>query len=196
VRTFLGLVLAVVIALAQAPAPGTAAAGPRTDALTTLRRVPSRTVWLRDVRRAMKRHHARRYLDRRAAASHGRRLAVTLDIDNTVRQTYFHRGAIPEMLRFTGFARTRHVVVLFNTARSVSRRRATRRVLHREGFRWNGLCMRRRGERAAHSKLRCRRAFRSHGYVLIEVIGNSRIDLRGRGYERGIKLPSYGGRLR
>jgi len=156
--------------------------------------VPSKQQWLRDVHTAMTKSGARAYLLRRAASGQ-KRLALNLDIDNTVNETHFRGRAIPEMLAFTRLAHRHGVAVLFNTGRRTRLRTATLALLRRDGFRVDGLCMRRAGEGLVHSKKRCRRQYAAQGWRLIENIGNNPTDLRGHGYERGVLLPNYGGRL-
>lgn len=160
-----------------------------------VKKVPSRQQWLHDIHRILKRHHARRYIVRRASSAHHHKLALNLDIDNTVHATYYGGGAIPEMLALTRLAHRHHVAVMFNTGRAGTIREQTRAMLHRDGFGYRRLCMRHHGERLVHSKVRCRRKFRRAGWTLIENIGNSPTDLVGGGYERGIRLPNYGSAL-
>ena len=85
--------------------------------------------------------------------------------------------------------------ILYNTGREDRIRRRTLALLHRDGLPVDGLCMRRSGENLVHSKQRCRDEYARSGWTLVENIGNNPTDLAGDGYELGIMLPNYGGRL-
>lgn len=160
------------------------------------RPLPSEDGWNTDVRQAMA--GGQRYLDRRAdrGADPGKRLAINLDIDNTSLATHYDAGtATPRVLRFATKADNLGMAVLFNTARPRSDMRRTAGVLRRAGYTVTRMCGRKRGEEVVHSKKRCRRVFRDACYTLVANVGNRSTDLEGRGYEKGYKLPSYGGRL-
>ena len=55
--------------------------------------------------------------------------------------------------------------------------------------------MHRHGVTTVAGKQTCRQHFAGEGYLLVENIGNRSTDFVGAGYERGYKLPDYGGRL-
>lgn len=164
-------------------------AAPPADAST----LPSRSQWQADVRQAMRGSVA--YLDERVPQG-GRPLAIVLDIDNTSLATHY---AWPEPVRPTRrFARHAHdlrVGVFFVTGRYQDSLRSARRALKRAGYPITGMCGRRHGEGLAHSKQRCRRQLTRDGWRIIANVGNRRSDLVGGNYERGFRLPSYGGKL-
>jgi hypothetical protein len=54
------------------------------------------------------------------------------------------------------------------------------------------VCLRRKGERLAAGKQRCRDGFAAEGYTLIANVGNNDTDFEGDGYERAYRLPNYG----
>jgi hypothetical protein len=157
-------------------------------------RIPSKKRWLRDVHKALHKAHARHYASVRAQSGEAK-LAINFDIDNTVIASHFGGGAIPEMLRFTRFAHRLGYAILFNTGRNESARAKTLAELRRNHFRVDGLCMRQTGERLVPSKKRCRREYIQQGFTLVENVGNSPSDMQGRGYERRVRLPNYGGRI-
>jgi hypothetical protein len=72
---------------------------------------------------------------------------------------------------------------------------AARRQLERAGFRVSRICGRVRGERLAHSKVRCRKRFVDEGYTLIANVGNRDTDFAGGYYERAFRLPNYHNQL-
>ena len=77
--------------------------------------LPSKDRWLADTRAAM--YGSRAYVGDRVDRG-GRRLAVNLDIDNTSLATHYAKGtAVPVVLRFARYARSRGVTLLFNTGR-------------------------------------------------------------------------------
>jgi len=154
--------------------------------------LPSRQTWLADVHTAMT--GSRIYLKNRADGS-DERLALNLDIDNTSLATAYGGGAIPEMLKFTRFAQRHHVAVLFNTGQKEGLRSATVRLLRDADYSFDELCMRPAGGALAAHKRACRAHFADEGYTVIENIGNRSTDLVGGGYEKGYKLPDYGGLL-
>lgn len=155
-------------------------------------RLPRERTWRNDVAEAMA--GSQRFLERRA--ENGRRLAINLDIDNTALATEYDTGnATQRVLRFARKAHRLDIAVFFNTARPRSDVRRTARVLRRAGYTVDDICGRRSGESRVHSKKRCRRGFRDHGFRLIANVGNNRSDFRGGGYDRAYRLPNYGGRL-
>jgi predicted secreted acid phosphatase len=155
--------------------------------------LPSRAQWQADVRHAMQGSVA--FLDHRVPQGGGR-LAVVLDIDNTSLATHY---AWPQPVRPTlRFARHAHALgvgVFFVTGRYQDSLRGARRALKHAGYTVTGMCGRRHGEALAHSKQRCRRQLTENGWRIIADVGNRRSDFTGGDYERGFRLPSYGGRL-
>ena len=157
--------------------------------------LPGKDAWLADVAATLDRSHAREYLLQRARSGGGR-LAINLDIDNTVNETHYSgSGAIPSMGDLIEQAHRLGYGILYNTGREDRIRRRTLALLHRDGLPVDGLCMRRSGENLVHSKQRCRDEYARSGWTLVENIGNNPTDLAGDGYELGIMLPNYGGRL-
>jgi hypothetical protein len=194
VRSALASLAAVVLLLAGSSAVLPDPASARIAAPTPHPRhgLPSKEQWLADVHTAMT--GSRIYLKSRADGSE-ERLALNLDIDNTALATAYGGGAIPEMLKFTRFAQRHHVAVLFNTGRAERLRPSTLRLLTDAGYRFDELCMRPADGALAAHKQACRAHFADEGYTLIENIGNRSTDLVGGGYEKGFKLPDYGGLL-
>ena len=166
--------------------------GRTVESSTTL---PSKGVWLADVVATLERSRASQYLLQRARSGDGR-LAINLDIDNTVNETHYSgSGAIASMADLIDEAHRLGYGILYNTGREERIRRRTLALLHRDGLPVDGLCMRRSGEGLVHSKQRCRDEYARAGWTLIENIGNNPTDLAGDGYELGIMLPNYGRRL-
>lgn len=155
--------------------------------------LPSASQWRADVRHVM--HGSNAYLDRRVERGGGP-LAIVLDIDNTSLASHY---AWPEPVRPTlRFARHAHALgvgVFFVTGRYQDDLRGARRALRNAGYTITGMCGRRHGESLPHGKQRCRRQIARHGWRIIANVGNRRTDLVGGGYERGYRLPNYGGRL-
>ncbi|WP_134767869.1 HAD family acid phosphatase [Nocardioides sp. 1609] len=157
--------------------------------------LPSADRWRADVREAMA--GSRAYLAERAAtAAPGERLAINLDVDNTMLATEYAAGEpVRPVLRLARTARRLGIAVLVNTARDESQRARTARNLAEAGYVIDGLCLRQRGTGAADGKQRCRASFADLGYVLVANVGNHPHDFTGGGYERAYRLPRYGGRL-
>jgi HAD superfamily, subfamily IIIB (Acid phosphatase) len=154
---------------------------------------PSQERWLADTRSAM--DGSRAYLADRVDRG-GRRLAVNLDIDNTALATYYAPGtAVPAVLRFARYARSRGVVLLFNTGRERGRLAGITRTLRRAGYDVREVCGRRAGERLVHGKQRCRTHFADEGWTVVANVGNRDTDFVGGSAGRAFRLPSYGGRL-
>jgi predicted secreted acid phosphatase len=188
VSLLVSLVVVLVPASSQArvqPAHGRAA-------VTAERTVPTKDQWLADVHRAM--IGARKYVKERVASG-DTQLAINFDIDNTVLETYYGGGAIPQMLKFTQFAQRHGVGVLFNTGRVASMHDSTLAQLTANGYVVDGLCLRNQGETLPHGKQRCRQQYVDAGWTLIENIGNRPTALAGGNYEKAFKLPDYGGVL-
>jgi hypothetical protein len=154
-------------------------------------RLPSKDQWLRDVAATLDKAEARDYLTERAGSGE-KKLAINLDIDNTVHETYYNGGVIPAMHDLLQYAHSLGYGILFNTGRMDGNRAATLALLQRDGLPVDGLCMRRRGEKLAASKQRCREEYAQDGWALVENIGNMPTDFTGTGYELGVMLPRYG----
>jgi hypothetical protein len=154
--------------------------------------LPTKAQWQADVRRAMTGSIG--YLDRRVPQ--GGRLAITLDIDNTSLATeYAWPRPVRPTLRFARHAHELGVDVFFVTGRYAGTLRSARAALKAAGYPIRWMCGRERGESLAHSKQRCRARIAAKGWTIVANVGNRRSDLIGGDYERGFKLPSYGGRL-
>ena len=155
--------------------------------------LPSKSQWRADVREAM--HGSVTYLDQRVAEG-GRPLAIVLDIDNTsLASHYGWPEPVRPTLRFARHAHALGVGVFFVTGRYQDSLGGARRALRKAGYTVTGMCGRRHGETLTHSKQRCRRQLTRAGWRIIANVGNRRTDLVGGNYERGYRLPSYGGRL-
>ena len=155
--------------------------------------LPSKSQWLADVRAAMRGSLA--YLDERTTPD-SRRLAIVLDIDNTSLATeYAWPRPVRPTLRFARHADALGVDVFFVTGRYAGTLRSARRALRAAGYPIRWMCGGERGESLRHSKQRCRAQITAKGWTIIANVGNRRSDLVGGNYERGFKLPSYGGRL-
>jgi hypothetical protein len=155
--------------------------------------LPSRTQWQADVRQAMR--GSVPYLEARARRGGGP-LAIVLDIDNTSLATeYAWPRPVRPTLRFARRAQDLGVRVFFVTGRYRGTLASPRRALKRAGYPITGMCGRQQGESLRHSKQRCRREITDRGWTIIANVGNRRSDLAGGNYERGFRLPSYGGRL-
>jgi predicted secreted acid phosphatase len=141
-------------------------------------------------------HGANAYLDHRVTRPGSRRLAIVLDIDNTsLASHYAWPRPVRPTLRFARHADALGVGVFFVTGRYQDSLRSARRALRQAGYPITGMCGRRHGEALAHSKQRCRRQLTRAGWRIVANVGNRRSDLVGGDYERGFRLPSYGGRL-
>lgn len=155
--------------------------------------LPSQDQWLSDTRTAM--YGSRAYVADRVDQG-GRRLAVNFDIDNTSLATSYAEGtAVPVVLRFARYARSRGVTLLFNTGRLRGHTAGVARSLRRVGYDVEEICARATGEALVHSKQRCRAHFKAEGYTLIANVGNRDTDFVGSGYGRAFKLPDYNGQL-
>lgn len=155
--------------------------------------LPSKARWHADVRQAMQ--GSIPYLEARAARDGGR-LAIVLDIDNTSLATeYDWPRPVRPTLRFARHADRLGMGVFFVTGRHRGTLANPRRELRRAGYEVTGMCGRGRGESLVHSKRRCRRQIAAKGWTIVANVGNHRSDLVGGDYERGFRLPSYGGRL-
>ncbi len=146
---------------------------------------------MRDVGASLTNAGARDYLAQRARSGE-KRLAINLDIDNTVHETYFNGGVIPPMYDLLRYAHELGYAILFNTGRMEGNRAATLSLLRNDGLPVDGLCMRRSGEKLTSSKQRCRAEYARAGWTLVENIGNMSTDFAGTGYELGVVLPRYG----
>jgi predicted secreted acid phosphatase len=157
------------------------------------REVPGKDQWLSDTRVAM--YGSRAYVEDRVQSG-GRKLAVNLDIDNTSLATYYAKGAaVPVVLRFARYARSRGVTLLFNTGRERGQLAGVARSLRRVGYAVGEICGRKAGERLVQGKQRCRRHFVAEGYTIIANVGNRDTDFTGGDYERAFRLPNYGNQL-
>lgn len=155
--------------------------------------LPSKAQWQADVRQAMR--GSIDYLDRRVPRGGGP-LAIVLDIDNTSLATHYSwPDPVRPTLRFARHGHRLGVGVFFVTGRYQDGLVSVRRALERAGYPVTGMCGRRHGEGLAHGKQRCRRQITRSGWRIIADVGNRRSDLVGGNYERGFRLPSYGGRL-
>jgi len=183
----------------SASATARARTAPALRAAPTLRAasgLPSRDAWLADVRQAME--GSGRYLDRRKSwARPGAKLAMVLDIDNTSLQTHYDWPA--PLIRMRGLSRHAQQLgmqVFFVTGRlrgaAVD---SAKRALTHGGYKYAGVCGRKKGEGLVHSKTRCRRAIAAQGFKIVINLGNRSTDLQGPYFEKGYKLPDYGGRL-
>ncbi|MGK5641859.1 HAD family acid phosphatase [Streptomyces sp. URMC 126] len=180
--------LAALAALAlPLAAPGTAGAarpGPDAD-------VPDYRTWQADVREAV--DPVIPWL-RERTAGRGGKPAVVLDIDNTALETYYHPGRANEpVLRVARWAREHKVAVLFVTARTSSS--SARKDLTAAGYPVDAICTREHGESKSEGKERCREELTEGGFRITANIGNRSTDFEGGYYEKGFKLPDYGGRL-
>ncbi|HEX7739095.1 MAG TPA: HAD family acid phosphatase, partial [Marmoricola sp.] len=162
---------AALVAVTLLTGPTTAPAHGQGAHAATAAKLPTRKQWLRDIHRILHERHARRYIARRAASPSHNKLALNLDIDNTVHATSFGGGPIPEMLALTRFAHKHGVAIMFNTGRRNDERNQTRSLLRNDGYRFRTLCMRHPHEALVHSKQRCRKKFERRGWTLIENIG-------------------------
>lgn len=158
--------------------------------VSSSRALPSREAWLRDVAATLAKSRVRDYLHYRASGG-GDKLAINLDIDNTVNQTRFRGAAVPPMASLIAEAHRLGYGILFNTGRDEKIRGNTLALLRHDGYPVDGLCMRRSGEPIAHSKQRCRDEYARRGWTLVANIGNTPPDMAGDGFEMGVPLPNY-----
>ncbi len=162
-------------------------------------RLPSKAQWNRDVATAMT--GGMRYLRKRAEkAAPGKRLALNLDIDNTMLASHYAKGTpTGAVFRFVERARQLDIAILVNTARGQDQRAATMRELRSAGYvgaaGFDGLCMRGKHQRAPQSKPGCRARFVRQGYRLIANVGNRATDFVGGDYDRAFRLPNYGNQI-
>lgn len=180
------LLLLPVLLLPIGPGP-VAAAGPQP--------LPTAAEWRADVKDVMSGSAA--YLKaRKKRAKPKAKLAINLDIDNTMLATQYDPGApVRPVLAFARTARRLGIKVFVNTARRASLRDATLEELANAGFEVDGICLRRRGTDAADSKPKCRARFRQQGFKLVANVGNNPTDFSGGGYEKAYRLPNYDGQL-
>lgn len=158
-----------------------------------VQKLPSQAQWRDDVREVMS--GSTGYLQHRVAQGQ-RRLAINVDIDNTMLATEYRPGAPVKPVRhFTRLAREQGVKVLVNSARRPSQLARTKRELADAGYRVDEICLGRNGLSLAEGKQRCRRHFVSEGYTLIANVGNRATDFEGGNYERAYRLPNYHNRL-
>lgn len=157
--------------------------------------LPPESTWKADVRQAMK--GSRTYLVKRADRRQpGEKLAINLDIDNTMLATGYSPGdPVGPTLAFATRARAEGMKVFVNTARAASRRAETLDQLAAAGYEIDGLCMARPGTTVAQDKQHCRTTFRQRGFTLVANVGNSKTDFQGGGYEKAYRLPNYDGQL-
>lgn len=183
--------IALLAALAGVALPVASPAGDVPAEAAASQDVPGYATWQADVHRAVA--PAIPWLRERTAAG-GRKLAVVLDIDNTALETYYHPGAANKpVLKVARWANEHNVSVLFVTARTSSS--SARRQLRDAGYPVDAMCTREHGEGKAEGKKRCRAELTRSGYTITANIGNSSTDFEGGSYEKGFKLPSYGGAL-
>ncbi|MFF4160299.1 HAD family acid phosphatase [Streptomyces sp. NPDC001678] len=180
--------LAALAAVAlQAGVLGTAT----TAAAASGRGVPGYRTWQNDVNQAIA--PAIPWLRDRIAKG-GDNPAIVLDIDNTSLETYYHEGqANKPVLKVAQWAHEHNVSVLFVTARSSSS--SARQQLADAGYPVDAICTREHGEEKGEGKERCREELTRDGYTITANIGNRPTDFEGGYYEKGFKLPDYGGRL-
>ncbi|MCW2608125.1 MAG: hypothetical protein JWO60_2818, partial [Frankiales bacterium] len=127
----------------------------------------------------------------------GEKLAVNLDIDNTMLASGYAPGdPVGPTLAFATRARAEGMKVFVNTARINTRRAETIAELQDAGYQVDGICLRKDGESTLSSKKRCRASFRARGFTLVANVGNSRTDFQGGGFEKAYRLPNYDGQLK
>ncbi|GAA5141592.1 HAD family acid phosphatase [Nocardioides marinquilinus] len=183
VAALVALLLLAPTATAVAPAP---------------RPLPPESQWRAAVHEVM--DGGRAYLTRRAErAPRGARLAINLDIDNTMLATHYAEGRPIRAVRsFVRHARDLGMLVYVNTARRPDRRAETHAELARAGYDVDRICMRPR-KGLARSKATCRARLHDAGFTIVANLGNRPTDFelnRGRAaYERAFRLPHYGKQL-
>lgn len=157
--------------------------------------LPSRATWLKATEKAMVGSRAA-LADRVDDARKGERLAIVMDIDNTSLQSHYaYPRAVPAVLRYATYARSRGVSVMFATGRSSSQMTGVADKLRAAGYDFTSICTRRSGESLAQGKVRCRAGFQQQGYALVAMVGNRETDFTGGRWERSWRLPNYGNRL-
>ncbi|MGK5545107.1 HAD family acid phosphatase [Streptomyces sp. URMC 127] len=170
-------------AVFPAASPATAASGGT---------VPDYETWQSDVKKAVA--PAVPWLRDHSAGRGGKQPAIVLDIDNTALETYFHPGrANRPVLDVAEWAHQHRMSVLFVTARTSSS--SARQQLEDAGYPVDAICTREHGESKGEGKARCRKELTGDGYAITANIGNRSTDFDGGYYEKGFKLPDYGGRL-
>ncbi|WP_116209749.1 HAD family acid phosphatase [Streptomyces olivoreticuli] len=184
--------IAAIVALAAVALP-TASLGAATTAQAASDRaaVPGYQTWQTDVKKAVA--PAIPWLRDRIGRGGGKP-AIVLDIDNTALETYYHPGqADKPVLEVAQWANEHNVAVLFVTARTSSS--SARQQLEDAGYPVDAVCTREHGESKDEGKARCREELTEDGYTITANIGNRSTDFEGGYYEKGFKLPDYGGRL-
>ncbi|MEU5424834.1 HAD family acid phosphatase [Streptomyces olivoreticuli] len=184
--------IAAIVALAAVALP-TASLGAATTAQAASDRaaVPGYQTWQTDVKKAVA--PAIPWLRDRIGRG-GDKPAIVLDIDNTALETYYHPGqADKPVLEVAQWANEHNVAVLFVTARTSSS--SARQQLEDAGYPVDAVCTREHGESKDEGKARCREELTEDGYTITANIGNRSTDFEGGYYEKGFKLPDYGGRL-
>ncbi|MBH1934198.1 hypothetical protein I5Q34_07785 [Streptomyces sp. AV19] len=180
----LAALAAVALATATPATATTAQAAP-------LKGLPGYGTWQADVKKAVA--PAIPWLRDRAGKGSGKQ-AIVLDIDNTALETHYHPGrANTPVLQVAQWAQQHDVAVLFVTARTSSS--SARKQLKAAGYPVDGICTRDHGEGKADGKERCRAELTADGWTVTANIGNRPTDFEGGFYEKGFKLPDYGGRL-
>ncbi len=194
--TRLPVLVLLILALAlPTSAPATAQVDATAAPVLAAKGKPSRAKWVKDVRKVL-RGSGVVIRDRIAAAEEGEKLAINFDIDNTaIASAYDGDGPVERTLKLARMAAKRGVFLVFNTGRLNRGRTRALSQLERAGYDVTMLCMRKKGERLAHSKKRCRSFFARKGLTLIANLGNNPTDFAGDGYEVAYRLPNYGGRL-
>ncbi|MGX1850502.1 HAD family acid phosphatase [Streptomyces sp. NPDC055299] len=183
--------MAGAVLCALATSPTAAQAAPPSDSL------PSKSQWLRDVAPVAAELHSD-LKHRLAHVRSGEKPAVVLDIDNTSLATHYDEGQpVKAILDATEYAHEHGAAVLFASYRSADSKRATTRQLTSAGYTVDGLCLKPGGHSPgkAQVKLGCRKQYEGKGYTLIANVGNRSTDFEGGHYEKGFKLPDYGGAL-
>lgn len=150
-----------------------------------------------------------------ALSKHPKKLAIVLDIDETVLTNYkkmvarnfiatseqFHKEissadapAIQPMLSLYHDALKHGVTVFFVTGRNESVRYATRKNLQNAGFHtWGGLYLKPNSYNKSSTipyKSKAREVITRKGYTIIATIGDQYSDLKGGFAEKGFKLPN------
>lgn len=158
--------------------------------------LPPESAWKTDVRQAMA--GSRHYLGQRADQQMpGEKLAVNLDIDNTMLASGYSAGdPVAPTLAFANRAQAEGMAVFVNSARLNARRADTIAQLADAGYQVDRICLRKAHESALSSKKRCRASFRAQGFRLVANVGNSRTDFQGGGFEKAYRLPNYDGQLK
>ncbi|MBF6049220.1 hypothetical protein GO001_29200 [Streptomyces sp. NRRL B-1677] len=179
------------------PAATPAVAAPAQDAVSAQatasgQAAPGYQTWQSDVKKAVA--PAVPWLRGRSAERGGGKPAIVLDIDNTALETYYHEGrANKPVLEVAEWAQKHHMAVLFVTARTSSS--SARQQLEHAGYPVDAICTREHGESKGEGKARCREELTRDGYAITANIGNRSTDFEGGYYEKGFKLPDYGGLL-